>query len=68
MHGWPWRTRVAVRLAVSATLADGSAYRNEACEWLTLRWGRMTHDRVLEDTQAPAAACAAQERAAAARA
>ena len=61
VHGWPWRTRVAVRLAVNATLPDGAPYRNHACQWLTLRWGRMTDDWVLEDTVALAAACAAQD-------
>lgn len=48
--GWPWRTRVAVRLRISATLADGSPYENFACQWITLRWFKMTDDWVLEDT------------------
>ncbi|MRH90264.1 nuclear transport factor 2 family protein [Nocardia sp. SYP-A9097] len=48
--GWPWNTRVAVRLRVSSTLNDGTPYRNTAIQWLTLRWGRMTDDLVLEDT------------------
>lgn len=62
VHGWPWHTRVAVRLAISATLPDGTPYRNQACQWITLRWGRMTEDWVLEDTVALAAACATQDR------
>jgi hypothetical protein len=33
-----------------------------ATQWLTLRWGRMTDDWVLEDTLALAAACAVQDR------
>ncbi len=61
VHGGPWRTRVAVRLDVAATLADGTRYRNQACQWITLRWGRMTEDWVLEDTQALAAACVSQD-------
>jgi ketosteroid isomerase-like protein len=48
--GWPWDTRVAVRLAISAPLPDGGTYRNEGVQWLRLRWGRMVDDWVLEDT------------------
>ena len=48
--GWPWNTRVAVRLAISAPLPDGTTYRNEGVQWLRLRWGRMVDDWVLEDT------------------
>ncbi|MBB4685780.1 nuclear transport factor 2 family protein [Amycolatopsis jiangsuensis] len=51
LSGWPWRTRVAIRLVVGGTLPDGTAYRNNATQWLTLRWGRMTDDWVLEDTK-----------------
>lgn len=51
VSGWPWRTRVAVRLAVEGTLTTGAHYRNHATQWLTLRWGRMTDDWVLEDTK-----------------
>ena len=45
-------TRVAVRLAVSAPLPDGTTYRNQGVQWLHMRWGRMTDDWVLEDTVA----------------
>jgi len=48
--GWPWNTRVAVRLGIDATLADGSPYRNEAVQWIRLRWGKLIDDWVLEDT------------------
>ena len=48
--GWPWNTRAAVRLAISAPLPDGTTYRNEGVQWLRLRWGRMIDDWVLEDT------------------
>jgi len=58
--GWPWRTTVAVRLSIAAQLADGSAYRNEATQWVGLRWGRMVSDVVLEDTAALERACAIQ--------
>jgi ketosteroid isomerase-like protein len=59
--GWPWNTRVAVRLAISMRLADGTDYRNEAVQWITLRWGTMTDDWVIEDTLALADACRRQE-------
>ncbi|WP_439680609.1 nuclear transport factor 2 family protein [Embleya sp. MST-111070] len=61
--GWPWKTTVVVRLAVSATLADGSRYENEGIQWVTLRWGRMVDDYVLEDTARLAAAIERQHRA-----
>jgi ketosteroid isomerase-like protein len=48
--GWPWNTRVAVRLSISAPLADGTTYHNDGVQWLRLRWGRMVDDWVLEDT------------------
>lgn len=61
--GWPWRTSVAVQLAVRATLADGSAYRNTATQWVVLRWGRMVSIEVLEDTVAVDRACRIQAEA-----
>ncbi|MFF4988084.1 nuclear transport factor 2 family protein [Streptosporangium saharense] len=48
--GWPWNTRVAVCLRVVGTLRDGTPYRNVAMQWVTLRWGRMVDDVVVEDT------------------
>lgn len=63
VSGWPWNTTVAVRLDIAATLADGTPYRNEGMQWVKLRWGRMTSDVVLEDTQRLAEACHRQERA-----
>lgn len=50
--GWPWDTRVAVRLGISAPLPDGDTYRNVGVQWLRLRWGRIVDDWVLEDTLA----------------
>ena len=43
--GWPWDTKVAVRLGVRADLADGTVYENEAVQWIRLRWGRTTATR-----------------------
>lgn len=51
VHGWPWNTTVATRVSISGRWAGGASYENEACQWATLRWGRMTRDRVLEDTK-----------------
>jgi ketosteroid isomerase-like protein len=50
VQGPPWNTSVVTRLTVRGTLADGSAYENEAMQWVRLRWGRMVEDTVLEDT------------------
>ncbi|MEW9529720.1 nuclear transport factor 2 family protein [Microbispora sp. NPDC049125] len=59
--GPPWNTRVAVRLAVRATLRDGTVYTNQGVQWIRLRWGRLVDDWVLEDTLALARACAVQQ-------
>lgn len=56
VEGAPWRTRVATHFDVVATLADGSAYRNEGMQFLEIRWGRVHQDRLFEDTQIVAAA------------
>ncbi|WP_330180345.1 nuclear transport factor 2 family protein [Nocardia sp. NBC_01503] len=60
-NGWPWKTTVAAQLRVTGTLADGTPYRNTAIQWLTLRWGRLTDDLVLEDTLALDAALRRQQ-------
>ena len=67
VRGWPWRTTVIVRLNIEATLADGTAYRNQGIQWVTLRWGRMVRDEVLEDTAVLAAGVATQRNAGVAR-
>lgn len=54
--GPPWNTVVTSRLKVSATLAGGRAYHNEALQLLRLRWGKVIEDRIYEDTQKLAAA------------
>lgn len=60
VKGWPWATTGVVRLGISATLADGSTYRNEAVQFVGLRWGRLVDDWVLEDTLALDRALAVQ--------
>jgi ketosteroid isomerase-like protein len=52
VKGWPWATTGVVRLAIEAPMPDGSTYRNEAVQFVKLRWGRMVDDWVLEDTLA----------------
>lgn len=60
--GPPWNTVVTTHLEVSATLADGSRYQNEALQLLRLRWGKVVEDRIFEDTQRLAEALARQAR------
>jgi ketosteroid isomerase-like protein len=50
VQGWPWNTLVATRLAIAAPRANGSMYQNEAMQFLRLRWGKVTEDRLHEDT------------------
>jgi ketosteroid isomerase-like protein len=52
VEGFPWNTSVATRFAVSATLPNGKPYSNEGMQFLRIRWGRVTEDRLYEDTQA----------------
>jgi ketosteroid isomerase-like protein len=52
VNGWPWRTVVATHLVITATLPDGSPYRNEGMQLLRLRWGRVVEDLIFEDTLA----------------
>jgi len=50
VNGWPWETRVGIVLAVRATLQDGSDYRNDIVQLLSLRWGRVHRVRTVIDT------------------
>ena len=50
VNGWPWKTVVATRLAISATLPDDRPYTNEGMQLLRLRWGRVVEDLIFEDT------------------
>lgn len=53
--GWPWRTCVFGAFTIEATVA-GEPYRNVFVQQVDLRWGKIVAYRVLEDTQAWAAA------------
>jgi hypothetical protein len=52
VSGWPGATVAATRFGVEATLPDGTAYRNQGMQYLRLRWGKVTEDRLYEDTAA----------------
>jgi len=54
--GGPWATRIATRVRVRATLADGSAYDNVFMQNLSMRLARITEIHTLEDTAALQAA------------
>jgi ketosteroid isomerase-like protein len=49
--GLPWNTMVRVRFTVQATLPGGMLYTNEGAQILRLRWGKITEDRIYEDTE-----------------
>jgi ketosteroid isomerase-like protein len=48
--GLPWNTVVHTRFDVTATLPGGVPYKNEGIQVLRLRWGKITEDRIYEDT------------------
>ena len=49
--GWPWDTRVATSVRVSAPLPGGAQYDNVVNQFIRMRWGRVTSVETLEDTQ-----------------
>ena len=52
VSGGPWATRIATRVRVRATLADGSDYENVFMQNMRMRWARITEIHTLEDTAA----------------
>jgi ketosteroid isomerase-like protein len=54
--GPPWRQRLAAHVVIESTLA-GEPYRNQFAHFLTLRWGHVVTDLVVEDTQRWERAC-----------
>ena len=48
--GWPWNTRVATAVTVNVGVVDGARYQNVVHQFLTIRWGKITEVRTLEDT------------------
>jgi ketosteroid isomerase-like protein len=51
VNGWPWRTRIAIRLEVEWTMPDGRAYRNLAVQMTTLKWGKAVDVLTVDDSQ-----------------
>lgn len=56
VSGPPWRLRLAAHVLIRSTVT-GAPYENQFAHFLTLRWGKVIDDLVLEDTQRWAAAC-----------
>jgi len=56
VSGPPWRQRVAGHVWIHGSV-DGEPYENQFAHFLTLRWGKVIDDLVLEDTQRWARAC-----------
>lgn len=50
VNGMPWNTRVAVHVAIHATLPNGQGYDNEFLQLMRLRWGKVTSVLTVEDT------------------
>jgi ketosteroid isomerase-like protein len=50
VSGWPWSTRIATRVSVTAPLPDGSRYENVFMQFIRMRWTRITEVHTLEDT------------------
>lgn len=51
VSGPPWNMRAGVRFTDRMTPPGGGSYENDGMQYLRLRWGRVTEDRVHLDTQ-----------------
>ncbi len=49
--GWPWRTKVAVRLAVSWQRPAGAIYTNVALQMISLRWFKAVDILTVDDSE-----------------
>lgn len=54
VKGWPSNTVIIMRWEASATLLDGSAYRNRGVHVIRMRWGKVVDIDAHEDSQAVA--------------
>jgi ketosteroid isomerase-like protein len=54
--GPPWRQHLAAHVHIRSTVA-GQPYQNQFAHFLTIKWGKVTDDLILEDTQTWAHAC-----------
>ncbi|HOY69651.1 MAG TPA: hypothetical protein PL131_01770 [Methylotenera sp.] len=50
VSGWPWHTKVAVKLYVSWQRPDGEIYKNIALQMMTLKWGKAVDIITIDDT------------------
>jgi ketosteroid isomerase-like protein len=58
--GWPGNTTAFVRWEASATLLDGTPYRNRGVHIIAMRWGKVVSIDAHEDSQAVAQGLAIQ--------
>lgn len=56
ISGPPWRQQLAAHVRIRSTVA-GEPYENQFAHFLTLCWGKVVDDTILEDTQRWADAC-----------
>jgi ketosteroid isomerase-like protein len=56
VSGPPWNQRLASHVLIHSTV-NGEPYRNQFAHFLTIRWGKVSDDLILEDTQMWARAC-----------
>jgi ketosteroid isomerase-like protein len=56
VSGPPWRLRLAAHVLITGTVA-GEPYENQFAHFLTIRWGKVIDDLILEDTQQWERAC-----------
>jgi ketosteroid isomerase-like protein len=56
VSGPPWNQRLASHVLIRSTV-NGEPYQNQFAHFLTLRWGRVHDDLILEDTQMWERAC-----------
>jgi hypothetical protein len=56
VSGMPWKLHLASHVVIHSRI-NGEPYENQFAHFLTLKWGKVVDDLVLEDTQMWARAC-----------
>jgi ketosteroid isomerase-like protein len=51
VSGFPWNMTIAVEWTETATPADDSHYTNAGVNFIQMKWGKVVHLHVYEDTQ-----------------
>lgn len=51
VSGLPHNTRVAIQFRVDLAYPGGKPYFNEVAQFITLKWGRIAHMELYEDTE-----------------